>query len=75
MTRTLTENAKFVDTKVTYHIEVAGSLIVVENVPARVYIETGERLFSPRTVERLQEMIREPSQAARFIQTPVYTYD
>ena len=75
MTHTLTENAKFVDTKVTYHIEVAGSLIVVENVPARVDIETGEELFSPRTVERLQEMIREPSQAARFIQTPVYTYD
>ncbi len=71
----MTENAKFVDTKVIYHIEVAGSLIVVENVPARVDVETGEKLFSPRTVERLQEMIREPSRAARFIQTPVYTYD
>lgn len=75
MTRTSGSNDEFVDTKVTYHIEAAGSLIVVENVPARVDVETGERLFSPRTVERLQEMIREPSRPSRFTQTPVYTYD
>lgn len=75
MTRTSGRNDKLVDTKATYDLEVDGALIVVENVPARVDVETGERLFSPRTVERLQEMIREPSRPPRFIQTSVYDYD
>lgn len=75
MTRRSTENDKFVDTKVTYHIEVDGSLIIVENVPARVDVDTGERLFSPQTVERLHEMIRKQSPPpSRVIQTPVYEY-
>jgi len=30
-------------------------LVVIENVPARVNVETGEQLFSPDTVERLQQ--------------------
>ena len=33
---------------VTYHIEVAGKLVLVENVPARVNVETGERFIRPR---------------------------
>jgi YgiT-type zinc finger domain-containing protein len=44
----------FVERKVTYTIEVDGKFIIIENVPARVCLETGERLFSPETVERLQ---------------------
>lgn len=67
-------NENFVDAKVTYHIEVEGSLIVVENVPARVDLETGEKLFSPETVERLQELVREKSRPTRVIETPVYDY-
>lgn len=74
MARTSSENNKLVDAKVTYHIEVDGSLIVVENVPARVDVDTGERLFSPQTVERLHEMIRTQSRPSRVIQTPVYEY-
>lgn len=65
----------FVDTKVTYHIEVNGSPIVVENVPARVDRETGERLFSPQTVERLQHLVWKQSRPARVIETPVYQDD
>ena len=36
-------NEPLVERTVTYHIEVAGRLILVENVPARVNIETGRR--------------------------------
>jgi len=36
----------FVSEKVSYTIEVDGKLIVVEHVPARVCLETGEQLFS-----------------------------
>ena len=43
----------------TYHIEVAGKLVLVESVPARVNIETGERYFSLETEERLQRAVRQ----------------
>jgi hypothetical protein len=43
----------FVYSKVKYTLEVDGKLIMVENVPARLYVETGEQLFAPETVERL----------------------
>jgi len=46
-----------VEQKVTYTLEVNGKLIVIENVPARVNLETGEQLFSPETVEHLQKLI------------------
>ena len=46
-----------VDEKVTYHIELDGRLLLVENVPARVNVETGERTFPPETVERLQQVV------------------
>ena len=35
-------NETLVDQKVTYHNEVDGQLLVIENVPARVNVETGE---------------------------------
>jgi YgiT-type zinc finger domain-containing protein len=44
-----------IEQKVTYILEVEGKLIVIENVPARVNTETGERYFSPDVVERLQQ--------------------
>jgi len=63
-----------VERKVTYTLDMNGQLIVVENVPARVNVETGEQLFSPDTVERLQKMIWKQSKPKRVIQVPVYEY-
>jgi YgiT-type zinc finger domain-containing protein len=60
--------------KVTYTLEVEGKLIVVENVPARVNVETGEQLFSPETVTHLQKMIREQSNPKRVMEVPVYKF-
>ena len=48
-------NEPLVERTVTYHIEVAGRLILVENVPARVNIETGETYYSPETVDGCSE--------------------
>ena len=67
-------NETLVDKKVTYHIEVNGRLFVIENVPARVNVETGENHFSPETVERLHKIIRERRSPVRTIQTPVYEF-
>ena len=47
----------FVQQNVTYTLQVAGRFVVVENVPARVSLRTGERFFSPDTVERLQQRL------------------
>jgi YgiT-type zinc finger domain-containing protein len=63
-----------VERKVRYTLEVEGKLIVVENVPARVCLETGEQFFSPETVERLQKMIWEHRKPKRMIQVPVFEF-
>ena len=63
-----------VERRVTYTLEVAGKLYVVENVPARVDEETGEQFFAPHTVERLQETILGSEQPSKSIETPVYEY-
>ena len=64
----------FVETQVSYHVEVDGRLILIQNVPARVNVETGERLFSPETVEHLREIVREGRRPVRTVETPVYEY-
>ena len=59
---------------VTYTQELDGRFIVVEHVPARVCRETGEQLFSPETVSRLQAIVRSQCKPARTIETPVYEF-
>ena len=63
-----------VEQKVTYMLEVAGKFILVADVPARVCLETGERLFSPETVECLQQTIWEQRKPHHVIETPVFQF-
>ena len=63
-----------VERKVMYTVEVSGKFIVIENVPARVCLETGEQFFSPETVERLQHMSWEQRKPTRVIEVPVYEF-
>ena len=64
----------FVEQRVRYIVEKDRRLFVIENVPARVSVETGEPLFSPETVERLQRTIWEEEHPARVLETPVYEF-
>ena len=48
---------RLVEQRVTYTVDLDDGVVTVENVPARVDQETGERYFSPATVERLQEIM------------------
>jgi len=41
-------------------------------MPARVNIETGAKMFSPDTVERLHKLVQNQSQPAHTIETPEY---
>ena len=63
-----------VERKVTYTLMKDDQLYVIENVPARVNVDTGEEFFSPQTVERLHHIILEKHQPKRFIQAPVFDF-
>ena len=52
-----TWNETLEEKRVTYHIEFDGRFVLIEDVPARVNVETGERHFSPETVKRLQQVV------------------
>ena len=67
-------NQTLVEQRIRYSIEVDGQFVIIEDVPARVNVETGERYFSPETVERLQKAVWEQYQPVRTIETPVYEY-
>jgi YgiT-type zinc finger domain-containing protein len=60
------------DKLVTYTVEADGRIIVIEHVPARVCIETGDQFFSPNTVERIHEIVRGGGKPARTVQTPAF---
>lgn len=56
-----------IDTEVTYRVEHAGKLSVIEHVPARVCQETGEEYFAPDLPQRPLSTFSPSSPAA---QTP-----
>jgi len=64
-----------VNQNVTYTLEKDGHFYIIENVPARVCLETGERFFAPETVEKLQEIVWGNKEPTRLIETPVYQYN
>ena len=67
-------NEMLLKKRVTYHIELEGKLFQIENVPARVNVETDEKHFSPETVARLQRAVWERCRPVRTIETQVYEY-
>lgn len=60
--------------KVTYTIDIDGKLLVIEHVPARVCLETGEQLFSAETVERIQQLIITKQKPTRVMEVPVFEF-
>ncbi len=63
-----------VEQTVTYILEMNGQLIMIEHVPARVNLETGEKYFSPQVVERLQQTVWGQQKPSRVIETPVFEF-
>ena len=62
-----------IEQKVTYTLEMNGKFFLIENVPARLNIETGEQYFSPKTVDRLQQVVWK-GQPTRTVTLPVYEF-
>jgi hypothetical protein len=65
---------QFVEERVSYALQVDDRFVIVENVPARISIQTGERFFSPETVQRLQQIVWQQRPPVRLIQTPVFQF-
>ena len=64
----------FVPKKVTYTIDIEDKLLIIEHVPARVCLETGEQLFSAETVERIQQLIFNKQKPTRVMEVPVFEF-
>ncbi len=64
----------FRDERVTYTLQVGDRFFVIENVPARVSQRTGERFFSPDTVERIQAIVWGHPTPVRVLETPVFQF-
>lgn len=65
---------RMVQSLVTYSVEYEGRIVIVENVPARIDPETGERFYSPETVEQLQAIVWSGRKPDRMAQTPVFKF-
>ncbi len=61
-----------VEKLVTYSQFVDGQFVIVENVPALVCEQCGERLYAPEVVEQLQERIWSKKNPVRVARVPVY---
>ena len=64
----------FEDKRVTFTLELEGKFYIVENVPARVCVETGEQLFAPAIYEAMQQMILGNQPPKRMAQTSVFEF-
>ncbi len=62
------------DEQVTYTLEKDGKFYIIENVPARVSIVTGEQFFAPATVDRLQKIILNGKTPKKTIETPIFEF-
>lgn len=70
----ITWNESFIEQEVTYVVVMDGIPLVIEHVPARVNVETGERLFAPETVEHIQRIIHSQRNPDRILSTPVFEF-
>lgn len=68
------EQERLVERLVTYTVELEGRLVVIEHVPARVDVETGERFFSPEVAQRLQQIAWGERTPDRIMETPVFDF-
>ena len=59
---------------VSYSLFYEGHWIIVENVPAKVCQQCGEKLFDPKIVEHLQKIIWNKQAPCKKIKAPVFDF-
>jgi len=64
----------FANARVTYTVEINGKLIIIENVPARVSVRTGEQFFAPETVEQIHRIVNGDRSPARTVSATIFEF-
>ena len=64
----------FEDRIITYTLQLGERFILIENVPCRVCVETGEQLFSPDTAEWIRQAAWSHQKPVRVIETEVFDF-
>ncbi len=64
----------FVNRIINYTMSFNGRVVVIENVPCRECLETGEQLFSPETFDRIQQIVWSEQTPVRLIETAVFDF-
>lgn len=67
-------NEDLIETSVQYVFATDDHFFVFENVPARVNRVTGEQLFAPTTVRRIQQIVLSAQKPDRIVQAKVYDW-
>ncbi len=65
----------FINEKVSYILVSDGKVIIIENVPAVICLETGQKLFLPETLRKIQETAWSDKEPNRIIETAVFDYE
>ena len=64
----------FVNRVITYTMNYNGRVVVIENVPCRECVETGEQLFSGETFDRIQQIVWNGQKPVRVIEASVFDF-
>ena len=59
---------------VRYMSDFEGRVVIVENVPAEVCTQCGEKLIGPEVVEKIQRLVWEQPSPKRSVEVPVYDF-
>ena len=57
---------------IRYVSDFEGCVIIIENVPAGVCTQCGEKVFRPEVVEKIQRVVWEQPPPRRSVEVPVY---
>ncbi len=60
--------------RVTFTCEHEGKFLLVENVPAEVCIQCGEKTYSPEVTDELLRFAKEKSKPAKTLKVPVFDF-
>ncbi|MBI2560380.1 MAG: type II toxin-antitoxin system MqsA family antitoxin [Planctomycetes bacterium] len=59
----------------TDHIsQMDGQLLEIKDVPCEVCQQCGEKYFDPKTIRRIEQIVKSKTNVKEYIQLPVYSY-
>ena len=61
------------DKSITVDLRIGDKLFVVEEVPAKVCNQCGEKVFTPAVTRKLQNLIKRRRKAPRTVRVPVFS--